>query len=222
MGCFPKLYEDGEGEWPETSPMKVKVGSEVASDQYCLMDRKYDGGGWMLLSYLTHPKNNFGGSVSPFLRDVGAHDRFGELFSRDWHNVFQARPGDEFMIRREDTKDWVRFEVSNFCGWSAGRCKGWNNKDRNEKEGSSHFQLAVGLAYDSNNAMLENVFYFNGCGEAGGCNREGVDGPGFTTNAGYTYNQGGSKAWGISWNGSDGVFSWGSATVDTPMSYWFR
>jgi hypothetical protein len=178
---------------------------------YC--DMTTSGGGWMLLLTQLDGRNQYEGSVSPFVHSVAeTYPSPKSAYSRNW-KFFTPQKGNQFMLKNNAMPGrFIRFEQgTTWCGWdNKGGCHG----------SSSHLQFAHGTTYDETGKDL-GIPYFNGCARDGGCHASGSDGVGFGTTAGHTYFEG--KCYGACWNHSYAGFYWGTKTEQAgPMTYWYR
>ncbi len=182
------------------------------------MDAQYDGGGWTLLLTQTDADSNFPGTVNPFLQTEGYPSRT-KVYSVNRANTFTPKLGDEFMIVRETSKDFVRMKILN---WPYGAA--WDGVNS-----GSHGDIADGLVYDSSGNELDGITHFTCCNKVGGCASTGADACGFSNYEQYTLNSNPWKSYGYSWTAastSTGArMAWGVSDQyisDPALTYWFR
>ena len=117
--------------------------------------------------------------------------------------------GDEFLLRREDTKDWVRFVVTSWSPTVNGATNGWETtKDTNTYE-QNHPNWALGQLYNKQGVAISGYVYFNGCALSQGCLLYGGDSVGFGSNLNWLDKSG---AYGGAWAGGGVKFYWGTGT----------
>ena len=104
------------------------------------------------------------------------------------------------MLRREDTKDWVRFVVTSWSPTVNGATNGW------ERE---HPFWARGQLYNKQGVAISGYVYFNGCALSQGCLLYGGDSVGFGSNLNWLDKSG---AYGGAWAGGGVKFYWGTGT----------
>lgn len=127
------------------------------------------------------------------------------------------------MLRREDTKDWVRFVVTKWSPSINNVANGWETTLRDDKTESSHAYWAYGQLFNSQGQALSGYYYFNSCALGGTCGTSGSDGVGFGKDTRWT-----DKTTGVYGGGYDGTtkarFYWGTSTevTNTRFTYWYR
>ena len=196
--------------WLERGGLKFKA--------YC--DQSTAGGGWTLLLTLTHPRDQYPGSVHPLAtaKNPNAPDP-KTAYSRDWRGVFVPKKDTELLMKRGTTGQWVRFVVNSFCGFdstSAGVCTG------------CHGTYASGCVFGSDGKQIGcNSTWLNSCSNCGGCQNNGCDTLGFNVNHNdyaALYNNS-MRLWGSGWHGSQCYGAWDQAGQQTnvfPQTTWIR
>jgi len=218
-----------------------------------LCDGDTDGGGWMLLLSQVDVIEQFNcttvptlhgcpgmpgstedvdypGSASPFAHDLAAGSPSdAAAYARNWtHTGLDPQIGDEFLLKRGSTGDWVRFvQLGPWCGWDQTRnCMPWVDRD------TQHGFYTMGTVYDQDGTEFtqggasgtERFKYFNSCTKAGGCMREGTDGVGFGVLESHLRATDGNGGFGGTWGPP--CLRWNSDACDDgdrlPYTYWFR
>lgn len=200
-------------------------GSVTAFQNYALMDNTYDGGGWTLLGSISNGNTFAAGSNYFFSLNVNSTSpSITANYMRDLRNTFTPGPGDEFMIRREDNNDWVRFVVSTWSPTANGVANGWETTRDTTGTNRSHPYWALGQMYNSSGNAVSNFIHFNGCALGGNCNSGGGDGAAFGTFVNWS--SGPSGAYGGAFNNqSDGgsPLYWNTTQIQgTRLTYWYR
>lgn len=119
----------------------------------CIMDDKYDGGGWQLLLTLTHHQNMFHGSKHPlgFGNVNGDTPSLNNAYAKNWVDINQPAKGDDFLLINSGNL-WKRMVMTfDFCGWDStdnGVCTG------------GHGTYAKGQIYNEDGSKVP-------CGNAG-------------------------------------------------------
>lgn len=234
-----------------TGVQNVTLPSGTETQVYC--DGETDGGGWVLL--LSHvdsieqytcesiptlhgcpgmpgstEENVYDGSASPFGHDLSADDPSPtDAYSRNWTSIgLEPQIGDEFLLKRGTTGDWVRFvQLGPWCGWDQTRnCMPWVDRD------TAHGFYTMGTVYDSSgnefvsggSSGTERFKYFNSCTKAGGCMRSGNDGVGFGVLESHLRATDGNGGFGGTWGPP--CFRWNGDECDQgaqlPYTYWHR
>ena len=170
--------------------------------------------------------NNFAaGTNYAFSVTVGTPSR-SAAYGLDRRNTFIPQAGDEFLIIREATGEWVRFVVTTWSPTSNNVANRWETLNNPAGSNMSHPYWAVGQTYGSNGVALSGFIHFNGCAIGGNCGSGGGDGAGFGNYESWLYGAGGSSAYGGGFNGATNGGSplfWGTTSVEgTALTYWFR
>lgn len=199
----------------------------VGTDHYCLQNSSYAGGGWTLLLSQNDPVNFAPGSNYAFDITVGdASTGLTNDYGLDRRGTFVPIPGDEFLLRREDTKDWVRFVVSIWSPTYNNVANGWDTTKDTSGGERSHPHWAKGKLYNSKGQLLSGYEYFNGCALGGSCYTSNSDGVGFGKAVVAPDIQ--ASSGGVYGGGYDGSvkarFYWGTSTevTNTRFTYWYR
>jgi hypothetical protein len=131
-------------------------------------------------------------------------------------------PGDEFMMRREDTKDWVRFVVYAWSPTANNVANGWETTKWVDGGESSHTQFADGQTYNSAGQAIGGYMWMNACSIGSGCGATGGDFIGFSSFSVWA-DQG--RTYGDGWIGGHAWF-WGNEYIPpgqlTRMTVWYR
>lgn len=200
-------------------------GTISATQHYCLMDTAYNGGGWTLL-VSTNSGNNFASGSNYLFSVTTGTPSITANYGLDRRNTFVPAANDQFMIRREDTMDWVRFVVSSWSPTANGISNGWETTKAADGTEQGHPHWASGQMYDSSGNAVSSAVYFNGCAIGGNCGSGGGDGAGFGTFKSWLYGVSGYAAWGGGFNGQTNGGSplfWNTTGVDgTRLTYWYR
>lgn len=203
----------------------TNYGSITATQHYCLFDTTYAGGGWTLLMTQTSGNNFAAGSNYAFSVTTGTPSR-SAAYGLDRRNTFIPVSGDEFMIIREATGEWVRFVVTTWSPTANQVANRWETLNNTSGTNNGHPYWAVGQTYGSNGSALSGFIHFNGCAIGGNCGSGGGDGAGFGTNESYLFGTSGASAYGGGYNsvGNGGSpLYWGTTSVEgTALTYWFR
>jgi hypothetical protein len=202
-------------------------GSMTAYQNYALMDNTYDGGGWSLLGSLNDGNGFASGSNYFFSLNVNASTpSITANHMIDRRNTFTPGSGDEFMIRREDNNDWVRFVVTTWSPTANSVANGWETTNDTTGQNRSHPYWALGQMYNSSGSAVSGVIHFNGCALGGNCNSGGGDGAAFGTlidwSAGYAPNRAWGGAFNAQSNGGSPLY-WDQTQIQgTRLTYWYR
>jgi len=169
------------------------------------------GGGWTLLLSQNDPVNFATGSNYAFdITKGSAATGLTSDYGLDRRGSFTPISGDEFLLRREDTKDWVRFVVTTWSPTVNNVANGWDTtKDTGNNE-QSHPFWALGQLYDSQGTPLTGYIYFNDFALGAGCQSTESDGVGFGT---YINWLAGGSSYGGGWSGSGARFYWGTSDM---------
>lgn len=206
----------------------MTLGGTVTSySNYCLMNSTYDGGGWTLLGGLSDGNGFASGSNYFFSLNVNSTSPSISVdYMRDLRNTFTPSANDQFMIRREDNNDWVRFVVSNWSPTANNVANGWETTRDTTGTERNHPYWALGQMYNASGSAVSGVTHFNGCALGGNCNSGGGDGAAFGTYANWSYAVSGARAWGGAFNGATNGGSplfWDTANINgTHLTYWYR
>jgi len=216
--CETVIVHDIQSSCYGASETGIYTLRDVNAPVFC--DMEFAHGNWLLLATQKDAKDQYEGTTSPFVASKNpVFPSRRKPYSRDWRLLanIDPTPGDEFMIRRGESNDYVRFVVDKWCGW------GDRTRNCADNEDTDHPFLAKGTLYDHNGNVKDGFKYFNGCALGGECGKDGIDGVGFGTKAGILSTKDGAKAYGGAVPG--GLF-WGSDKADSgdklPYSYYYR
>ena len=127
-------------------------------------------------------------------------------YGLDRKNTFTPIAGDEFMLRREDTKDWLKFVVTTWSPIVNSVANGWENTKATTGQDQGHPFWALGQLYNKQGTAITGYIYFNGCALGDTCGSSGSDGVGFGTL--------------INWSDKSGVYGAGYNQASMAKFYW--
>lgn len=198
-------------------------GTIAATQHYCLLNTSIAGGGWTLLLSMSDGNSFASGSNYAFNVTTGTPSITSD-YGLDRRNTFVPANGDEFMIRREDTSDWVRFVVTTWSPTYNNITDKWATTKDTGGTDRGHPYWALGQMYNSSGSAVSGITHFNGCALGGNCGSGGGDGCGFGNFVDWLYGVAGSRAWGGGYNGSSGAsLFWDTTNINgTRLTYWYR
>jgi len=202
-------------------------GTVTSFSNYSLMDSTYDGGGWTLIGSLTD--GNTFASGSNYFFNLNVNNTTPSItanYMRDLRNTFTPVANDQFMIRREDNNDWVRFVVSSWSPTANSVSNGWETPNDTTGTNRGHPYWALGQMYNAAGSAVSGVIHFNGCALGGNCASGGGDGAAFGTlidwSAGYSPNRAWGGAYNAATNGGSPLY-WDQTGINgTRLTYWYR
>ena len=166
-----------------------------------------------------------GGSVVPFRQNANENSpSTSGVYARDWSSsgvglLPQGGVGDQFMIVRHSTGDFVTMTLSNWCPGAS-----WEDTNAGTCGGSGHPGYGRGAVTRGSSQSSQGDMYFNGCSHGGNCDSGGGDGAGFSTHSSWAH--GSDNCFGGCYNSqSNGgsPFYWaGSGIAPDVLSYYFR
>lgn len=200
-------------------------GSIAATQHYCLLSTSIAGGGWTLLLSMSDGNGFASGTNYAFNVTTGTPSITAD-YGLDRRNTFVPASGDEFMIRREDTNDWVRFVVTTWSPTVNNITDKWATTKSTDGTDRGHPYWALGQMYNSSGSAVTDVIHFNGCALGGNCGSGNGDGAGFGNYISWLYGTGGSRAWGGGYNNQSNGGSplyWDTTGINgTRLTYWYR
>jgi len=203
----------------------TNYGSIAPTQHYCLFDTAFAGGGWTLLMTQTSANNFAAGTNYAFSVTTGTPSR-SSAYGLDRRNTFTPQAGDEFLIIRESTGEWVRFVVSSWSPTANNVANRWETTNTPAGTNTSHPYWAAGQMYNSSGSAVSGFIHFNGCAIGGNCGGGGADGAGFGNHQNWLYGTGGSGAYGGGFNGGTNggaTLYWNTTSVDgTALTWWFK
>merc|ERR1719215_1106216 len=109
-------------------------------------------------------------------------------YSRNWSKHLQdPQPGSQWLLKRGNTGEWVRFvqgDGMKWCGWNhKGDCNdpsGCQDEGGNCRNDVKDQGYTKGALYDAKGNDLKKQ-YMNGCALGGGCRNANAHGVGFTS-----------------------------------------
>jgi len=206
----------------------MTLGGTVTSfSNYCLMDSTYDGGGWTLLGGVSDGNGFASGTNYFFSLNVNTTSPSITVdYMRDLRNTFTPSANDQFMIRREDNNDWVRFVVTTWSPAANSVSNGWETTNDTTGTNRGHPYWALGQMYNASGSAVSGVIHFNGCALGGNCASGGGDGAAFGTLIDWSAGYAPQRAWGGAYNAATNGGSplyWDQTSIQgTHLTYWYR